>query len=175
MDEAFDPFRECPRVRSAKDSRYRAYGAKSANGLSFSADLGGTSSVGWIGNSGDFSPGSTIGPSMSGFLAFSRSMYDGGSRFLRFHMNRAKKTRPITAIVAEKMALVMTPLLVDILKSPDAARRAGFDWELSNWTGGGAVGEVDKEEGIKEGDGVDDIEVGRGVDVGNIVSLITEV
>lgn len=47
---------------------------------------------------------------------------------------------------------------------------------LSSW----AVGETDdnevnEEEGIKEGDRVDEVEVGRGVDSGNTVRLIREV
>ena len=37
------------------------------------------------------------------------------------------------------------------------------------------AGELDEEEDIKEGDRVDEVEVGRGVDVGNTVLLITEV
>jgi len=34
---------------------------------------------------------------------------------------------------------------------------------------------MDEEEGIKEGDRIDEVEVGRGVDIGNTVLLITEV
>lgn len=45
-------------------------------------------------------------------------------------MNSAKKMRAITAIVAERMALVTTPSLVETLESPDAACRAGFVWGL---------------------------------------------
>lgn len=74
VDEALDPLRECPRVRSAKDSRYWAYGAKSTNGFSFSSESDVVLSAGWIGNSGDFSPGSAVGPFPSSLLAFSRSM-----------------------------------------------------------------------------------------------------
>jgi len=73
MDEAFDPFRECPRVRPVKDSRCWVYEAKSANGSSFFRELDEVLSAGWIGNSGDFSPGSIVGSSSS-LLAFSRSM-----------------------------------------------------------------------------------------------------
>lgn len=91
---------------------------------------------------------------------------------MRFHMNSAKKMRAIIAIVAERMALITTPLLVEILKSPNAARRAGSVWGLSNWAGGKAVGEVNKEESIEEGGGVGDIEVGRGVNAGNILPFI---
>lgn len=40
---------------------------------------------------------------------------------------------------------------------------------------GKRVGEVDEEEGIKEGDRVDEVEVGRGVDIENTVLLIAEV
>jgi len=91
---------------------------------------------------------------------------------LRFHMNNAKKTRPIPAMIAETMALEMTPLSVNTLKSFDAARRTWFDWRPSNWAVGERVGE---EEGIREEDREDEVGVGRGVDVGNTVLLITEV
>lgn len=68
IDDAYDPFRECPRVRSAKGPRY---GAKSAKGSFFSSGLIGVSSVGWIGKFGDFSPSSVVDP-MSGPSPLSR-------------------------------------------------------------------------------------------------------
>lgn len=46
---------------------------------------------------------------------------------------------------------------------------------LLGWAVGGRVGKMDEEEGIKEGDRIDEVEVGRGVDIGNTVLLITEV
>jgi hypothetical protein len=46
---------------------------------------------------------------------------------------------------------------------------------MSNWAVGKRAGEVDEEEGIREGDIVDEVEVGRGVDSGNTVLLIREV
>lgn len=45
----------------------------------------------------------------------------------------------------------------------------------SRLTVGKRVGEVDEEEGIKDGDRVDEVEVGRGVGVENTVLLITDV
>lgn len=51
---------------------------------------------------------------------------------MRFHMNNAKKTRPIPAIVPERMALETTQLSVTTLKPPPfaAARRPSVDWKL---------------------------------------------
>jgi len=88
---------------------------------------------------------------------------------LRFHMNSAKKTRPIAAMIAETMALEMTPLSVNTLKSFDTARRTWFDWKPLNWAVGERLGEVDEEEDIRGEDGVDEVKAGRGVDVGNTV------
>lgn len=94
---------------------------------------------------------------------------------MRFQMNSAKKMRPIPAMIAETMALEMTPFSVNTLKLPDAAGRTWFVWMLSNPAVGEKVGEVDEEEDIEEGDRVDEVEVGRGVNVENTVLLITEV
>lgn len=46
---------------------------------------------------------------------------------------------------------------------------------LSNEAVGRGVGGLDEEEGIEGGDIVDEVEVGRGIDVENTVLLITEV
>jgi len=90
------------------------------------------------------------------------------------------------------MALEMTPLSVNTLKSSDTIRRPLFGCVLtnfsiltktlcdctaylSNWAVGVDVNEVNEEEGIKEGDRVDEVEVGRGVDSVNTVLLIREV
>jgi len=109
---------------------------------------------------------------------------------LRFHKNSAKKMRPTTAMIAETMALEMTPLSVNTSKSSDTSFRTWFVWVLpnfstltttlaiaraylSNWTVGEAnVNGVNEEEGIKEGDRVDEVAVGRGVGSENIVLLI---
>jgi len=93
---------------------------------------------------------------------------------LRFHMNSAKKMRPIPAMAAETMALAMSPLLVIILKSFDPTDRARSCWTLSKLALDERVGKVDGG-CIKEGDRVDEVEVGRTINPGNTVLLITDV
>lgn len=91
-------------------------------------------------------------------------------------MNKAKKMRPIPAMIPERIALETTHLPVTTLKAPlsDAARKTWFDWELSKAAVGMRVGDADEGDGMEEGDTVDDVEVGRSVDVEKTVLLITE-
>lgn len=91
-------------------------------------------------------------------------------------MNNARKMRPIPAMAPERITLETTHLPVTTLKAPlsDAARKTWFDWELSKAEVERRVGDADEGDGMKEGDTVDDGEVGRSVDVEKIVLLITE-
>ena len=97
---------------------------------------------------------------------------------------------PIPAMIPEMMALDTSHLLVNTLKplSSDAARRTPSDWRLrslstlittpllktylSKLAVAKTFGEVD-EEVIKEGDRVDEVDVGRGVGIEKTVLLIT--